>query len=171
MVKSQVGSFVESNPQLTVKGVGAGQPRRVMAKLMKEAERVKKVLSANTEHRAQVEGLLDGEDFSCKSYLLAVPGAGAGPSHLTCRRRPQGFRNHLGRMELGKSINTDLAAAWGCLSGGLPKGFKVKTFHVRRDANTSPSTKVMTFNKHYIKDFSFDVRYGELDFLSEEERR
>lgn len=36
---------------------------RAMAKLFKEAGRVKNVLSANVEHFAQVEGLLDEEDF------------------------------------------------------------------------------------------------------------
>lgn len=36
---------------------------RAMAKLFKEAGRVKNVLSANIEHYAQVEGLLDEEDF------------------------------------------------------------------------------------------------------------
>lgn len=36
---------------------------RAMAKLFKEAGRVKNVLSANVEHYAQVEGLLDEEDF------------------------------------------------------------------------------------------------------------
>lgn len=36
---------------------------RAMAKLLKEAGRVKNVLSANSEHYAQVEGLLDDEDF------------------------------------------------------------------------------------------------------------
>lgn len=39
-----------------------GNPR-AMAKLFKEAGRVKNVLSANVEHFAQVEGLLDEEDF------------------------------------------------------------------------------------------------------------
>ena len=34
--------------------------------------------------------------------------------------------------------------------------------------NPYPQKKVMTFNKH-TKDFSFDVSYGELEFLSEEE--
>ena len=36
--------------------------------------------------------------------------------------------------------------------------------------NPYPQKKVMTFNKHF-KDFSFDVRYGDLDFLPEEERK
>lgn len=36
---------------------------RAMAKLLKEAKRVKQVLSANTDHMAQIEGLLDDQDF------------------------------------------------------------------------------------------------------------
>ena len=40
--------------------------QRSMAKLLKEAGRVKQVLSANTEHHAQVEGLLDDVDFKAK---------------------------------------------------------------------------------------------------------
>jgi len=36
---------------------------RAFAKLFKEAGRVKNVLSANAEHYAQIEGLLDEKDF------------------------------------------------------------------------------------------------------------
>lgn len=36
---------------------------RAMAKLLKEAGRVKIVLSANADHYAQIEGLLDEQDF------------------------------------------------------------------------------------------------------------
>ncbi|XP_078492250.1 hypoxia up-regulated protein 1-like [Ciona intestinalis] len=39
---------------------------RSMAKLLKEARRLKKVLSANVDHMAQVEGLIDDEDFRAK---------------------------------------------------------------------------------------------------------
>merc|ERR1712136_701918 len=39
---------------------------RAMAKLLKEAKRVKRVLSANTDISAQIEGLLDDEDFRTK---------------------------------------------------------------------------------------------------------
>lgn len=39
-----------------------GNPR-AMAKLLKEAGRVKTVLSANADHYAQIEGLLDEQDF------------------------------------------------------------------------------------------------------------
>lgn len=36
---------------------------RAMAKLFKEANRVKTVLSANNDHFAQVEGLIDEKDY------------------------------------------------------------------------------------------------------------
>lgn len=36
---------------------------KAMAKLFKEAGRVKNVLSANTDHYAQIENLLDEQDF------------------------------------------------------------------------------------------------------------
>ncbi|XP_060764140.1 hypoxia up-regulated protein 1 [Neoarius graeffei] len=39
---------------------------RAMAKLLKEAQRVKTVLSANAEHVAQIEGLMDDIDFKAK---------------------------------------------------------------------------------------------------------
>ena len=39
------------------------QNPKSMAKLFKEAGRVKNVLSANTDHYAQVENLLDEQDF------------------------------------------------------------------------------------------------------------
>ncbi|XP_039259142.2 hypoxia up-regulated protein 1-like isoform X1 [Styela clava] len=39
---------------------------RSMAKLLKEAGRLKKVLSANVEHHARVESLIDDEDFHSK---------------------------------------------------------------------------------------------------------
>jgi hypoxia up-regulated 1 len=39
---------------------------RSMAKLFKEAGRVKNVLSANVDHFAQVENLLDEQDFRLK---------------------------------------------------------------------------------------------------------
>uniref|UniRef100_A0AAY4BCK0 Hypoxia up-regulated protein 1 n=1 Tax=Denticeps clupeoides TaxID=299321 RepID=A0AAY4BCK0_9TELE len=39
---------------------------RAMAKLLKEAQRLKTVLSANAEHGAQIEGLMDDIDFKAK---------------------------------------------------------------------------------------------------------
>lgn len=45
---------------------GGGDVRaspRAMEKLLREAERLKIVLSANSEHYAQIESLLDDKDF------------------------------------------------------------------------------------------------------------
>lgn len=42
------------------------QNPRAMAKLWKEADRVKQVLSANTDHSAQIEGLFEDIDFKTK---------------------------------------------------------------------------------------------------------
>ena len=39
---------------------------RAMAKLLKEARRVRQVLSANTDHMAQIEGLFEEKDFRLK---------------------------------------------------------------------------------------------------------
>lgn len=92
--KSKEGGYVETNPMLSVIGVGYDrtlggleiqirlrdylakkfnemkktksdvfQNPRAMAKLFKEAGRLKQILSANAEHVAQVEGLLDEQDF------------------------------------------------------------------------------------------------------------
>jgi hypoxia up-regulated 1 len=85
----------EPNPQLVVRGVGFDrslggkdftqrlanhlaklfkektkkdvyQDSKALNKLFKEAERVKNVLSANTDHMAQVESLMDDVDFKAK---------------------------------------------------------------------------------------------------------
>ncbi|KAL8594265.1 hypothetical protein ACOMHN_044209 [Nucella lapillus] len=203
---------------------------RAMAKLLKEAERVKKVLSANLEHRAQVEGLLEGEDFAAKvtredflglmQDLLprvtrpveeALTTANISMGEITeiilmgggsrVPKIQELLLEYSGKSDLGKSINTDEAATLGAVyqAAFLGKGFKVKTFHVR-DAtlfpinveferqksgeegartvrrtlfgrmNPYPQRKVMTFNKHF-KDFSFDVRYGDIDFLPDAEKK
>ncbi|XP_054166732.1 hypoxia up-regulated protein 1-like [Oppia nitens] len=95
LIKTKDRGFTETNPQLTVKGVGydrqlgglemqlrlrdhlaklfAEQSKkpltditgnhRAMAKLFKEAGRLKKVLSANTEHKAQVENVMNDIDL------------------------------------------------------------------------------------------------------------
>lgn len=57
---------------------GGGDVRaspRAMEKLLREAERLKIVLSANTEHYAQIESLLDDKDFKQLVRLdLLIPG-------------------------------------------------------------------------------------------------
>ena len=93
MVKNK--DDVEANPQLTVRGVGFDRTlggneftmrlakhlaklfmektkkdvfkdAKAINKLYKEAERVKNVLSANADHFAQVESLMDDVDFKAK---------------------------------------------------------------------------------------------------------
>ncbi|XP_053408991.1 hypoxia up-regulated protein 1-like isoform X2 [Mercenaria mercenaria] len=205
---------------------------RAMAKLLKEAKRVKKVLSANVEHMAQVEGLLDDEDFKMKvtrqeleemcadmfnrvttpiedalkaseitlAEISDVILMGGGSRIPAVQAK---LMEYLGRVELGKSLNTDEAAALGAVyqAAYLGKGFKVLTFGVKEAnmypivvefekqraedstdppkiikrtlfgrMNPYPQKKVMTFNKHF-KDFSFNVTYGELDFLPENEAK
>ena len=56
-----------------------------------------------------------------------------------CVRQVEGTTESCFRSDLGKSINTDEAAALGAVyqAAFLGKGFKVKTFHVR-DANIFP---------------------------------
>lgn len=93
-VKTKEKGFIETNPHVTILGVGYDRTlgglevqirlqhylakefdalnktknsvfsnARAMAKLFKEAGRVKNVLSANTDHFAQIEGLIDEVDF------------------------------------------------------------------------------------------------------------
>ena len=109
------------------------------------------------------------------------------------------------RVELGKSLNTDEAAAMGAVyqAASLAKGYRVKKFLIK-DANqypinvqferqtdpTSenseqqklidrtlfnrnnlyPNRKLMTFNRH-TDDFSFNVHYGDVSFLSDTDKR
>ena len=50
----------------------------------------------------------------------------------------------------------------------LPKRIVKRTLFGR--GNPYPQKKVMTFNKH-VKDFSFEVNYGEMEFLGEDRMR
>lgn len=117
--------------------------KRGLAKLFKEADRVKKVLSANTEHAAQVENVMEDVDFKhpisraefeeiCDDLFKRV----AAPIHMALSsagmtlgeidqvivvggstripRVQQELHAALGNnRELGKSINADEAAALG----------------------------------------------------------
>ncbi|XP_052804905.1 hypoxia up-regulated protein 1-like isoform X2 [Mya arenaria] len=153
---------------------------RAMAKLLKEAKRVKKVLSANADHQARVEGLLDEEDFKMKvsraefeemcsdvfervtkpidvalkaseitlgeiSDVILMGGGTRIP------RVQQKLKEYLGGIELGKSINTDEAAALGAVyqAAHLGKGFKVLTFGVK-EANIYPI--LVEFEKQRTED-------------------
>lgn len=199
MVKSKERGFTETNPQVTIRGVGYDRQLgglemqlrlrdhlgrafneqkktkndvfkspRALAKLFSEAGRLKKVLSANTEHVAQVENVLDDQDLKvpysrpefeelCNDLLNRV----ADPVHVALKMarmtmddisqiilagagtRVPGVQQKLleatDKSELGKSINTDEAAALGAVyqAAYLSKGFKVKTFLIK-DANIFP---------------------------------
>lgn len=200
---------------------------RAMAKLLKEANRVKQVLSANVDHFAQIEGLLPDIDFRCKvtrqeleemcadlfdrvkaPVEQALRSAEVNPSELTQviivgggSRVPK-VQEYLmevtKKTELGKSVNSDEAAALGAsyAAAGLSKAFRIKKFgvkdanlfpidvafervtedggmkHVRRTVysrnNLFPQKKVMTFNK-MTGDFDIAVDYGDLSRLTPEQ--
>ncbi|CAG5118614.1 unnamed protein product, partial [Candidula unifasciata] len=189
VVKTKEGTRSESNPQLTIKGVGFDRTLggleftlrlrahlakvfdeqkkttlkvvendRALAKLLKEAERVKKVLSANLDHTAQVENLIDEKD-------MRIPVTRAELEHMTHdltervikpiedalrvseitlpeiseiilmgggTRMPKVqeiLMEYLGRTELGKGLNTDEAAAMGAVYQAAYLG---KGFKVKR---------------------------------------
>ncbi|XP_015126610.1 hypoxia up-regulated protein 1 isoform X2 [Diachasma alloeum] len=131
---------------------------RAMAKLFKEAGRVKNVLSANADHYAQIEGLLDEQDFKLQvtrekleelaadvmERVTAPIQMALNTSQLTmsvvshvilvgaATRMPkiqEMLQNYL-NTELSKNINTDEAAALGGVykAADLSSGFKVKKF-------------------------------------------
>ncbi|XP_051494331.1 hypoxia up-regulated protein 1 [Apus apus] len=117
---------------------------RAMAKLLKEANRLKTVLSANADHMAQIEGLLDDIDFKakvsrqefedlCSDLFQRVPG----PVQQALRSAEMSLDGidqvilvggatrvpkvqevllkAVGKEELGKNINADEAAAMGAV--------------------------------------------------------
>ncbi|XP_015795226.1 hypoxia up-regulated protein 1 [Tetranychus urticae] len=173
-VKTKERGFVESNPQLTIKGVGFDRNlgglemqirlrdylaklfveqtknkypvqsnKRAMAKLFKEAGRLKKVLSANTEHVAQVENVLNDIDLKApvkrtdfedlcsdllgdrltKPVMVALESAGLTMQEVDqvilfggntrVPRVQQALLDYFKINELGKSVNADEAAALG----------------------------------------------------------
>ncbi|PAA74658.1 hypothetical protein BOX15_Mlig034201g1, partial [Macrostomum lignano] len=195
---------------------------RAMAKLFKEAGRVYRVLSANKEVYAQIESVFEDKDFKVKvtreelenicsdlfervtrpiesalnmaqismdliKEVLLMGGGTRNPKVQSALLKATG------RTELGKSINTDEAAALGAVyqAAHLSPGFRVKRFVVK-DAvlfplavdfktaedgkeikrllfnlgNHYPQRKVMTFNKH-TQDFDFSVGYTSLNHLNE----
>uniref|UniRef100_A0A4W6DEU1 Hypoxia up-regulated protein 1 n=1 Tax=Lates calcarifer TaxID=8187 RepID=A0A4W6DEU1_LATCA len=187
---------------------------RAMAKLLKEAQRLKTVLSANVEFMAQVEGLMDDIDFKakvtrtefeelCADLFERVPrpvqeALTAAEMKLVSMWGDVAIRQE---EELGKNINADEAAAMGAVyqAAALSKAFKVKPFMVRdaavfpiqveftRETEEEgvktvkhnkrilfqrmapyPQRKVITFNR-YNDDFAFDINYGDLSFLSQDD--
>lgn len=140
---------------------------RAMAKLFKEAGRVKTVLSANMDHFAQIEGLIDDIDFRlqvtrekleeiCADLFERITNPvkiALETSALTMdvishvvlvgagTRMPkvQEILSQYVKTELSKNINTDEAAALGAAykAADLSQGFKVKKF-ITKDAILFP---------------------------------
>ncbi|XP_051972096.1 hypoxia up-regulated protein 1 isoform X2 [Xyrauchen texanus] len=117
---------------------------RAMAKLLKEAQRLKIVLSANAEHTAQIEGLMDDIDFKakvtrsefealCEDLFDRVSGPvkeALAAAEMTMDEIEQVILvggstrvprvqdvllNAVGKEELSKNINADEAAAMGAV--------------------------------------------------------
>lgn len=148
---------------------------RAMAKLFKEAGRVKLILSANSEFYAQVEGLIDDHDFKLlvtrekfEELCADLFERAANPikdalktSALTMdlmtqvvlvgagTRVPkvQDMLSEFVKIELSKNINTDEAAALGAVykAADLSQGFKVKKF-ITKDAVLFPIQVVFDRN-------------------------
>ena len=134
---------------------------RALAKLLKEAGRVKNVLSANVDHFAQIEGLLDEQDFKFKvsrdkfeelcadlfdrvaaPVTKAIEAAGVSLDVINqvilfggATRTPkiQEILKKTIKMELGKNLNADEAATMGAVyrAADLATGFKVKKFIIK----------------------------------------
>ncbi|XP_047998205.1 hypoxia up-regulated protein 1 isoform X2 [Leguminivora glycinivorella] len=198
-VKVKDRGYVETVPQLQVLGVaydrtlggfeitlrlrehliraweaqGGGDVRaspRAMEKLLREAERLKIVLSANTEHYAQIESLLDDKDFKhlvsraeldslCADLWPRVSSvltraAAAGGASAAARLVLAGgaarvpavlaLLAHQG-YEPSRSINADEAAAMGAVyrAASLATGYKVAPLNVK-DAVLLPVQVVFT---------------------------
>lgn len=189
LVKIKEKGFVEIVPQLQVLGVGydrtlgglemtlrlrehliagwlksgGGDVRsnpRAMEKLLQEAERLKIVLSANTEFYAQIESLLDDKDFKLlvtraefeelcadlwprvggvvRRAISAAGGTGTGARLVLAGgggRVPavQSALKEIVGHEPHKSINADEAATMGAVyrAASLATGFKVAPLNVR----------------------------------------
>ncbi|BHF62923.1 Hypoxia up-regulated protein 1 [Sparganum proliferum] len=160
-----VEKFKASNPDL--KGDVRKNPR-AMAKLSVEAQRIFKILSANPEIYASVENVMEGRDFNLRVQrseleamctdlverirkpistaieVAAVPfdsiqsvilfGGGTRVPMIQAA-----LKELTGKSELGKSINSDEAAAIGAVYQAAyhTPGFKVKRF-VTKDTNRLP---------------------------------
>ncbi|XP_067637972.1 hypoxia up-regulated protein 1 [Eurosta solidaginis] len=134
---------------------------RALAKLFKEAGRLKNVLSANNDHYAQIENLLDDEDFKLQvtREKLEELGADLWPRVVkpleqalassglpldaisqviifgggTRVPKVQDILKQAINQELGKSLNADEAATMGAVykAADLATGFKVKKFIIK----------------------------------------
>ncbi|XP_017772169.1 PREDICTED: hypoxia up-regulated protein 1 [Nicrophorus vespilloides] len=140
---------------------------RSMAKLFKEAGRVKNILSANPDHYAQIEGLLDDEDFRvqvtredfedlagdffdrvAKPVEQALASSGIALEFInqvvlvgagTRVPKVQEKLQEVVKMDLAKNLNTDEAATMGAVykAADLSTGFQVKKF-ITKDAVIFP---------------------------------
>ena len=140
---------------------------RAMGKIFKEAGKVKLVLSANKDYTAQIENVLDDEDLripftrdefeaaNTKTFeritgpiKMALKTAGMSMSEIgqvilfggsTRVPKIQEILTEYLQQELGKSLNTDEAAAMGAVykAADLSTGFRVKKF-ITRDAVMFP---------------------------------
>uniref|UniRef100_A0A1B6MMN4 Hypoxia up-regulated protein 1 n=1 Tax=Graphocephala atropunctata TaxID=36148 RepID=A0A1B6MMN4_9HEMI len=198
LVKTKEKGIVETNPQVSILGVGYDRTlgglemqlrlrdflakkfnemkkttkdvfenHRAMAKLLKEAGRVKNVLSANMDHFAQIEGLLDEIDFKlqvtredfenlCSDLFervknpveQALKTSGLSMDIIsqvvlvgagTRVPKVQEKLTAAVHMELSKNLNTDEAACMGAVykAADLSTGFKVKKF-ITKDAVLFP---------------------------------
>jgi len=144
------------------------QVPRAMGKMFKEAGKVKLVLSANKEYRAQIENVMDDEDLKIPFTRDEIEQANSewfekvtGPMSKALSTAGMGMKEidqvilfgggtrvpkvqdilteFIGGQELGKSLNTDEAAAMGAVykAADLSSGFKVKKF-ITRDAVVLP---------------------------------
>ncbi|XP_075158585.1 hypoxia up-regulated Grp170 co-chaperone protein [Haematobia irritans] len=134
---------------------------RALAKLFKEAGRLKNVLSANNDHYAQIENLIEDQDFKLqvtrekleeicsdmwprviKPLEQALASSGLTLDVVsqvilfgggTRVPKVQETLKQYIKQELGKSLNADEAAAIGAVykAADLATGFKVKKFIVK----------------------------------------
>lgn len=134
---------------------------RAMAKLLKEAGRVKIVLSANQDHFAQIEGLLDEKDFRLQVTREVFEDLCADLFERVTSPLEQALKNSqlsldlmnqvtlfgggsrvpmvqeklksFIKRDLGKNINMDEAAALGAVykAADLTTGFRVSPFHAK----------------------------------------
>lgn len=136
-----VKSFKEQNKKLKK---DITQNPRAMAKLLKESRRVRQVLSANSEHKAQIENVFEEKDFRMKVTREALEGMCADLFERVAKpikmaldaaamknddietvilmgggtRIPKVqdiLMKTTGKSELGKFINTDESAALGAV--------------------------------------------------------
>jgi len=253
--------YVETVPQLVVKGVGFDAQlgglemdlrlrdhlvkgfkekfsnlksditlnHRSMAKLLKEARRLRQVLSPNTDHVAQVENLFEEKDFKMKvsrskleelcadlfervsnPIKMAFDASSMTKDNIDTvilmgggSRMPRVqeiLSKYLDKKELGKSINTDEAAALGAVykAASLMIGFKVKRFIVKdlnmypvdvqfaRSTDGDEAPRQINRNLYHrlnplpqkkimtfnrkVTDFNFNISYGDLTFFSADVR-